>query len=118
MANKTLKQLRDELLATPGVREAYEEQAPEFAIAQAIIAARTGAGLGQAETRHLSTCAVGSGDCRGEMTWTRQLPGPGRRAGRRRFLGRDRPCVSSAPVRFAIQAEPSQGLQARIRGWS
>ena len=44
MANKTLKQLREELLANPGVRESYEEQAPKFAIAWAIIAARTGAG--------------------------------------------------------------------------
>ena len=51
MANKTLKQLREELLANPGVREAYEEQAPEFAIARAIIAARTGAGLSQAAAR-------------------------------------------------------------------
>ena len=67
---------------------------------------------------YLSTCSGGGGDCRGEMTWSRQLPGPGRRAGRRRFLGPDRPCVSSAPVRFAIQAEQSIGLQARIRGWS
>ena len=50
MANKTLKQLREELLANPGVRAAYEEQAPEFAIARAIIAVRDGAGLGQAET--------------------------------------------------------------------
>ena len=45
MGNKTLKQLREELLANPGVCEAYEEQAPEFAVARAIIAARTGAGL-------------------------------------------------------------------------
>ena len=49
MGNKTLKQLREELLAKPGVRAAYEEHAPEFAIARAIIAARTGAGLSQAE---------------------------------------------------------------------
>jgi hypothetical protein len=48
MANKTLDQLREELLAKPGVRADYEEQAPEFAIARAIIAARTGAGLSQA----------------------------------------------------------------------
>ena len=32
MGNKTLKQLREELLAKPGVRAAYEEQAPRFAI--------------------------------------------------------------------------------------
>ena len=49
MGNKTLKQLREELLANRGVRDAYGEQAPEFAIARAILAARTGAGLSQAE---------------------------------------------------------------------
>ena len=32
IGNKTLTQLREELLAKPGMREAYEEQAPEFAI--------------------------------------------------------------------------------------
>ncbi len=49
MANKTLSELREELLAEPGVREAYEEQAPEYEIARAIIAARAHAGLSQAE---------------------------------------------------------------------
>ena len=49
MANKTLKQLREELLATPAVRAAYEEHASEYAIARAIIAARAHAGLSQAE---------------------------------------------------------------------
>ncbi len=49
MANKTLSQLREELLAEPGVRQAYEEQAPEYAIARAVIAARVHAGLSQAE---------------------------------------------------------------------
>ncbi len=49
VANKTLSQLREELLAEPGVRQAYEEQAPEYAIARAIIAARAHAGLSQAE---------------------------------------------------------------------
>jgi len=49
VANKTLRQLRSELLARPAVREAYEEQEPEFAIARAIIAARAHAGLSQAE---------------------------------------------------------------------
>ena len=47
--NKPLDQLREELLAKPAVREAYEDQAPEFAIARAIIAARAHAGLSQAE---------------------------------------------------------------------
>jgi predicted transcriptional regulator len=49
MANKTLDQLREELLAEPAVREAYEKQVPEYAIARAIIAARAHAGLSQAE---------------------------------------------------------------------
>ena len=49
MADKTLKQLREELLADPGVREANEEQTPEYAIAREIIAARVAAGLSQAE---------------------------------------------------------------------
>jgi transcriptional regulator with XRE-family HTH domain len=49
VANKTLRQLREELLARPAVREAYEAQEPEYAIARAIIAARAHAGLSQAE---------------------------------------------------------------------
>jgi transcriptional regulator with XRE-family HTH domain len=49
MANKTLDQLSEELLAKPAVREVYERQAPEYAIARAIIAARAHAGLSQAE---------------------------------------------------------------------
>jgi transcriptional regulator with XRE-family HTH domain len=49
VANKTLKELREELLANPAVREAYEEQESEYALARAIIAARTHAGLSQAE---------------------------------------------------------------------
>jgi hypothetical protein len=40
VANKTLGQLREELLAKPAVRQAYEAQEPEYAIARAIIAAR------------------------------------------------------------------------------
>jgi ribosome-binding protein aMBF1 (putative translation factor) len=49
MLNKTLGELRAKLLAKPGVREAYEEQAMEYAIARAIIAARAHAGLSQAD---------------------------------------------------------------------
>ena len=49
MANKTLGQLRAELLAKPAVREAYEAQEPDYAIARAIISARAHAGLSQAE---------------------------------------------------------------------
>jgi len=49
VANKILKQLREELLAKPGVRKAYEAQELEYAIARAIIAARAHAGISQAE---------------------------------------------------------------------
>jgi ribosome-binding protein aMBF1 (putative translation factor) len=49
MANKTLTELRAELMARRGVQEAYEGQAPEYIIARAIIAARAHAGLSQAE---------------------------------------------------------------------
>jgi len=49
MTRTTLEQLREELLARPAVREAYEKQAPEYAIARAIIGARAHAGLSQAE---------------------------------------------------------------------
>jgi predicted RNase H-like HicB family nuclease len=49
MTSTTLDQLREELLAKPAVRGAYEKQAPEYAIARAIIAARAHAGLSQAE---------------------------------------------------------------------
>jgi transcriptional regulator with XRE-family HTH domain len=56
VTDKTLSQLREALLAGPGVREAYEEQAPEYAIARAIIAARAHAGLSQAElARRMAT---------------------------------------------------------------
>ena len=44
MGNKTLKQLRGELLAKPSVRQAYEEQAQGFTVARAIIAVRTDTG--------------------------------------------------------------------------
>ena len=74
-------------------------------------------GMPERKTSYLSTYAAETGDGRDEMAWSRQLPGPSRRAGRRRVLGCDRPWVSAAPVRFAIQAEQSTGRQARIRGW-
>ena len=47
MANKPLKKFKRELLADKAVREACDEQAPEFAIAQAIIKARHERGLTQ-----------------------------------------------------------------------
>jgi transcriptional regulator with XRE-family HTH domain len=56
VADKALSQLREELLAEPGVRQAYEVQAPGYAIARAIIAARAHAGLSQDElARRMAT---------------------------------------------------------------
>jgi transcriptional regulator with XRE-family HTH domain len=56
VADKTAPPLREELLAGPGVRQAYERQAPGYAIARAIIAARAHAGLSQAElARRMAT---------------------------------------------------------------
>ncbi len=46
---KTLKALKTELLARPDVRAAYDAQAEEFALARELIAARTQAGLTQAD---------------------------------------------------------------------
>lgn len=46
---KTLKALKTELLARPDTRSEYEAQADEFALARELIAARTRAGLTQAE---------------------------------------------------------------------
>jgi predicted transcriptional regulator len=46
---KSLKTLKVELLTDPEVRQAYDELAPEYEIARAIIRARTACGLTQAE---------------------------------------------------------------------
>ena len=46
---KTLKDLKTQLLANPNTQAAYEAQAEEFAIARELIAARTKAGLTQAD---------------------------------------------------------------------
>ena len=46
---KALKTFKAELLAKKGVREAYEELAPEYAVARAVIKARTNCGLTQAQ---------------------------------------------------------------------
>ena len=46
---KTLKTLKAQLLADPSTRAAYEAQADEFAVARELIAARTQAGLTQAD---------------------------------------------------------------------
>ena len=46
---KALKTFKAELLAKKGVREAYENMAPEYAIARAVIKARTSCGLTQAQ---------------------------------------------------------------------
>ncbi len=46
---KALRTLKAELLTKEGVREAYEELAPEYAVARAVIKARTNCGLTQAQ---------------------------------------------------------------------
>ncbi len=46
---KTLKTLQAQLLADPSIRAAYDTQAEEFALARELIAARTQAGLTQAD---------------------------------------------------------------------
>lgn len=46
---KALKDLKRELLRNRDVRVAYEELAPEYAIARAVIKGRSAAGLTQAE---------------------------------------------------------------------
>jgi ribosome-binding protein aMBF1 (putative translation factor) len=46
---KALKAFKAELLSKKGVREAYRELAPEYAVARAVIEARTRCGLTQAE---------------------------------------------------------------------
>lgn len=46
---KALKTFKAELLAKRGVRKAYEELAPEYAVARAVIKARTNCGLTQAQ---------------------------------------------------------------------
>lgn len=46
---RTIKTLKAELLARPDTRAEYEAQAEEFAVARELIAARTRAGLTQAE---------------------------------------------------------------------
>ena len=42
---KNLKDIKAQLLANPAVRQAYDEQAPEFELARELIAARTPADL-------------------------------------------------------------------------
>jgi len=46
---KPFKEFKVELLSRKGVQEAYDELAPEYAIARAIIKARTECGLTQAQ---------------------------------------------------------------------
>ncbi len=46
---KNLKDVKAELLANPGVRQAYDAKAPEFELARELIAARTKAGLTQGD---------------------------------------------------------------------
>ena len=46
---KSLKEVKAELLTNPAVRQAYNEQAPEFELARELITARMRAGLTQGE---------------------------------------------------------------------
>jgi predicted transcriptional regulator len=46
---KDMRDFREELLANPKVRAAYEELAPEYELARAIIRARVRSGLTQAQ---------------------------------------------------------------------
>ena len=46
---KSLKQMKAELVAAPGVQAEYDALADEFAIARELISARARAGLSQAE---------------------------------------------------------------------
>jgi hypothetical protein len=46
---KSLKDLKAEMRANPAVRQAYDAQAPEFELVRKLIAARTKAGLTQAD---------------------------------------------------------------------
>lgn len=49
MKTVPLKKLRDKWMKDPAFRKAYEDLAPEFELAQALVRARTRAGLSQAE---------------------------------------------------------------------
>ena len=56
------------------------------------------------------------GDCRGEMALSRQLPGQGRRTGRRCVLGRGRSRVSAAPVRtFSVNRTVDRAASPHTR---
>ena len=48
----TLKKLKANWIKNPKVRDAYDKQAPEFAIAAALLQARLKAGYSQAEVAH------------------------------------------------------------------
>lgn len=52
MKTVPLKKLRDKWMKEPGFRKAYDDLAPEFELAQALVEARTRAGLSQAEVAH------------------------------------------------------------------
>lgn len=49
MSKRTLATMKQKLLADPGVKRAYEAMQPEFDLARELIAARSRAGLSQAE---------------------------------------------------------------------
>ena len=60
---KNLKDVKAQLLANPAVRQAYDEQGPEFEQARELIAART-----QADLTH--------GDVAARMDTTQSVPVP------------------------------------------
>ena len=49
MANISLKDFKAEFLANPEARKAYDDLAPEYAVARAVIMARKTCGITQAE---------------------------------------------------------------------
>ena len=69
--NKSLKDFKKELLATPEVREAYESLKPEYEVARAVIKARIAKGLTQSE---LAARMDTSQSCVARIENGRQLP--------------------------------------------
>lgn len=51
--SKSLSELKAKLLNNPEVRKAYDDLAPEYAVARAVIKARTTCGLTQAQLAEL-----------------------------------------------------------------
>jgi hypothetical protein len=81
-----LAELKARLLEDPQTRAHYDAQAPEFALARELIAARTRAGLSQTKVPEGKTGTDHDFYERGEATrpktWSESKPGPRRRLGR------------------------------------